>query len=97
MARRSSWRRLVLALLLMLVALPALAGERSSGRRGEGNGFAELWRTVVRWVAPSGWLAKLGPGIDPDGLGGGTAPPVGSGPAVQRGGGELGPEVDPNG
>ena len=97
MARRSGWRRLVLALMLTLVSLPAMAGERPSGRLGEGSGFAALWRTVVRWVAPPAWLAKLGPGMDPDGLAGGTVPPLGSGTSVQRGGGELGPDMDPNG
>src|SRR3978361_410049 len=97
MARRSGWRRLVLALMLTLVSLPALAGERSSGRRGEGSGFAALWRTVVRGVGPPAWVAKLGPGMDPDGLTGGAVPPGGSGTSVQRGGGELGPGIDPNG
>ena len=64
MESRSSWRRLILIVMLMLVAaLPAMARERPNGKR-EGSGFAAAWRAVVRWVAPSGWLAKLGPGID---------------------------------
>ena len=97
MARRSGWRRLVLALMLTLVSLPAMAAERSSGRLSEESGFVALWRTVVRWVAPPAWLAKLGPGMDPDGLSGGAVPLGGSGSSVQRGGGELGPDMDPNG
>jgi hypothetical protein len=96
MARRSSWRPLVLAVMLTLVSLPAMAGERPGGRRGEESGAAAVWRTVVRWVAPSGWLAKLGPGMDPDGITGGTVPAGGSG-SVRGGGGELGPGIDPNG
>jgi hypothetical protein len=97
MARRSGWRRLVLVVVLMLVALPAMAGGRSSGRRGGGRGFAVVWRAVVRWVAPSGWLAKLGPGIDPDGVTGGTIPPGRLGSSVRSGSGDLGPDMDPNG
>jgi len=83
--------------MLMLVALPAMAGERPSGKRGGEGGFAAAWRAVVRWVAPSEWLAKLGPGIDPDGVTGGTVPPGGSGSSARSGGGELGPGIDPNG
>jgi hypothetical protein len=97
MARRNGWRRLVLVVMLMLVSLPAMAGERPGGKPGEGSGFAAAWRAVVRWVAPSGWLEKLGPGMDPDGVTGGTVPAGGSGSSVRNGGGELGPEMDPNG
>jgi hypothetical protein len=97
MAHRNGWRRLVLVMMLMLVSLPAMAGERPGGKRGEGSGFAAAWRTVMRWVAPSGWLAKLGPGMDPNGVTGGTVPAGGSGSSVRSGGGELGPEIDPNG
>jgi hypothetical protein len=97
MAHRSDWRRLILAVMLMLVSMPAMAGERPDGKRGEGSGFAAVWRTVMRWVAPSGWLAKLGPGMDPDGATGGTVPAGGSGSSVRSGGGELGPGMDPNG
>jgi hypothetical protein len=97
MARRNGWRHLVLAVMLMLVCLPAMAGERPGGRRGEGRGVTAAWRAVVRWVAPSGWLAKLGPEIDPDGITGGAVPAGGSGSSVRNGGGELGPEIDPNG
>ncbi len=89
MARRSGWRHLVLAVMLMLVALPAMAGGRPGGKRGEERGITAVWRTVVRWVVPSRWLAKLGPEMDPDGLTGGTVPPVR--------GGDLGPDMDPNG
>jgi hypothetical protein len=92
MAYRSGWRRLVLVVVLMLVALPAMAGGRVSGKGVEERGFAAVWRAAVRWVVPAGWLAKLGPGMDPDGLTGGTVPPGGSGR-----GGDLGPEIDPNG
>ncbi|HTG35745.1 MAG TPA: hypothetical protein VLB76_22710 [Thermoanaerobaculia bacterium] len=95
MAHRSGWRRLVLVVMLTLVSLPAMAGERPRGRRGAGNEAAAAWRAVVRWVAPSGWLAKLGPEIDPDGVTG--VPSGGSGASVRSGSGELGPEIDPNG
>jgi hypothetical protein len=95
MAHRSGWRRLVLVLMLMLVSLPTMAGERPSGRRGEGWGFAAVWRAAVRWVVPAGWLAKLGPEMDPDGVTGGTVPPGCSGSSVRCG--ELGPGIDPNG
>ncbi|MEO6191466.1 MAG: hypothetical protein ABIS20_00525 [Thermoanaerobaculia bacterium] len=97
MAHRNSWRRLVLAVMLMLAALPAMAGEGPGGKRGAGSGVSAAWRAVVRWVAPSGWLAKLGPGIDPNGATGGTVPSGGSGSSVRSGSGELGPEIDPNG
>jgi hypothetical protein len=95
MTRRSGWHGLVLALMLTLVALPAMAGERPSGRAGGGRGFVAVWRAVVRWVAPAEWLAKLGPGMDPDGLTGRTVPPGGSTPSGQPG--DLGPDMDPNG
>ncbi len=97
MARRNGWRRLVLVVMLMLVSLPAMAGERPGGRRGERSGFAAVWRTAMRWVAPSGWLEKLGPGVDPDGATGVTVPAGGSGSSARSGGGELGPGMDPNG
>ncbi len=97
MAHRNGWRRLVLAVMLTLVSLPAMAGERPGGKHGAGNGAAAAWQAVVRWVAPSGWLAKLGPGIDPDGATGGTVPSGGSGSSVRSGSGELGPGIDPNG
>ena len=97
MAERNGWRRLVLVSVLMLAALPAMAGERPGGKRGERSGVPAAWRAVVRWVAPSGWLAKLGPGMDPDGVTGGTVPAGGSGSSVRSGGGELGPGIDPNG
>ncbi len=95
MAERKVWRRLILVSALMLAALPAMAGERPDGKRGERSGASAAWRAVVRWVAPSGWLAKLGPGIDPDGATGGTVPAGGSGSSA--GSGELGPGIDPNG
>jgi hypothetical protein len=95
MAHRSGWRRLVLVLMLMLVSVPAMAGARPSGRRGEGWGLAAVWRAAVRWVVPAGWLAKLGPEIDPDGATGRTVPPGRLGSSVQCD--QLGPEMDPNG
>jgi hypothetical protein len=95
MAHRSGWRRLVLVVVLMLVALPAMAGGRVNGKGAEERGFAAVWRAAVRWVVPAGWLAKLGPEIDPDGLTGGSVPPGGSGTSGR--GGDLGPEIDPNG
>jgi hypothetical protein len=97
MAHRSGWCRLVLVVMLALVSLPAMAGERPSGKRGAGNGAAAAWRAVVRWAAPLGWLAKLGPEIDPNGATGGTVPSGGSGSSVRSGSGELGPGMDPNG
>ena len=95
MAYRSGGRRLVLVLMLMLVSLPAMAGGRTSLRRGEEQGLRTVWRAAVQWVVPAGWLAKLGPGMDPDGFTGRTVPPGCSGSPVQCG--ELGPGMDPNG
>ncbi|MEO7419042.1 MAG: hypothetical protein ABI163_18415 [Thermoanaerobaculia bacterium] len=97
MAERNGWRRLILVSVLMLAALPAMAGERPSGKRVERSGVSATWRAVVRWVAPSGWLTKLGPGMDPNGVTAGTVPAGGSGASARSGGGELGPEMDPNG
>jgi hypothetical protein len=95
MAYRSSWRRLVLAVMLMLVSLPAMAGGRVIGRRGEKKGFTAVWRAAVRWVVPAGWQAKLGPGMDPDGITGRPVPSGCSGSSVPCDG--LGPDMDPNG
>lgn len=88
---RSGWRRLVLrrlvlALALMLVALPAMAGQRATGWTGKSRS-AEVWAAVVRWVVP-GWWEKLGPGMDPDG------------PTRETSPGDLdhlGSDMDPNG
>jgi hypothetical protein len=95
MAQRRGWRRVVLVLMLMLVSLPAMAGGRVSGRRGEGRGLAAVWRMAVRWVVPAGWLAKLGPEMDPNGLTGRPVPPGCSGSSAPCD--ALGPEMDPNG
>ncbi len=92
---RSGLRRLVLVLMLMLVSLPAIARQQARGKHGRESGFSSVWRAAVRWVVPSGWRAKLGPEIDPDGLTGGTAPGSGSGSSVRSG--DLGPDIDPNG
>jgi hypothetical protein len=43
MAHRSGWCRLVLVVVLMLVALPAMAGGRVSGEGVEEGGFGELY------------------------------------------------------
>jgi hypothetical protein len=95
MAYRNGWRRLVLVVMLMLVSLPAMAGGQVSTRRGEVRGIAALWRAAVRWVVPVGWLAKLGPEMDPDGFTGRTVPPGCSGLSVPCD--QLGPGMDPNG
>ena len=87
MNHRSGWRRLVLALALMLVTLPAMARERAAGQAGQST-LTEVWAAVVRWVLPAGWWEKLGPGMDPDGLAGETPPGDPD---------HLGPEMDPNG
>ena len=97
MARRSNWRLLVLVVVLMLVSLPAMARERPGVKHSKESGFSSVWRAVVRWVAPAGWLAKLGPGMDPDGITGGMVPSGGSGSSVRSGSGDLGPDMDPNG
>jgi len=92
---RSSLRRLVLVLVLTLISLPAMAGQHPQANHSRQSGFSSVWRAVVRWVVPSGWRAKLGPGIDPDGAAGGTVPGGGTGGSVRSG--ELGPGIDPNG
>jgi hypothetical protein len=98
MPRRSDWRslgrRLILALMLMLVSLPAMGGQQPRVKHSKQSSFSSLWQALMRWVAPSGWGAKLGPEMDPDGVTG-TAPGGGSGSSA--GSGELGPDIDPNG
>lgn len=87
MNHRSGWRRLGLVLALVLVALPAMAGERAAGRAGK-SVLGEVWEAVVRWVVPAGWWEKLGPEMDPDGLTAETPP---------RDLDQLGSDMDPNG
>ncbi len=87
MERRSGWRCLVLALALMLSALPAMAGERATGRAGKSR-LTEVWAVVLRWLVPAGWWETLGPEMDPDGLTRET--PCGD---LDH----LGPEMDPTG
>jgi len=92
---RSGLRRLVLVLALTLISLPAMAAQHPKAKHGKQSGFSSVWHAVVRWVIPSGWMTKLGPGIDPDGVTGGTVPGGGTGGAVRSG--DLGPGMDPNG
>ena len=91
---RSRLHRLVLVLMLMLVSLPAIAREQPRVKTSKQSSFSSLWQTVVRWVVPSGWGAKLGPEMDPDGVTG-TAPGGGTGDSARNG--DLGPGMDPNG
>ena len=91
---RSRLHRLVLVLMLTLISLPAMAGQQPRGKHGRESGFSSVWRAVVRWVVPAGWGAKLGPGMDPDGVTG-TVPGGGTRDSARNG--ELGPEMDPNG
>ena len=88
--RRSVLPCLVLILLVIAVPRPALAADQSSGRPAGvlPRSFSELWEAIVARVVPAGWVEKLGPDMDPDGLAGGSCP---------SGGCELGPEMDPNG
>jgi hypothetical protein len=90
MERRNGWRRVVLVLILVLVltALPAMAGERAVSRQRAAGVFGGVWEALVRWVAPVEWLAKLGPTMDPNGVTSGA----GSGASN-----DLGPGMDPNG
>jgi hypothetical protein len=88
MDRRNGWRRVVLVLMVVLTALPAMAGERAGSRQRAAGMFGGVWEALVRWVAPAEWWAKLGPDMDPDGVRSGT----GSGASN-----DLGPEMDPNG
>ncbi len=53
--------------------------------------IGEVWRSVVERIVPLEWRAKLGPGMDPDGV---TAGPGSQGTPA---GGDLGPGMDPNG
>lgn len=98
MARRSGWRslrrRLILALMLTLISLPAMAGQQLRAKHSKQSSFSSVWQAMVRWVVPSGWVAKLGPGMDPNGVTG-TAP--GGGTGSSAGSGDLGPDIDPNG
>jgi len=91
---RSGWRRLILVLVLTLVSLPAIAREQPRAKPSKQSSFSSLWRTMARWVVPSGWEAKLGPEIDPNGVTG-TVPGGGTGDSARSG--DLGPDMDPNG
>jgi hypothetical protein len=92
--RRSLRRRLILVLMLTLVSLPAMAGQQPRVKPGKQSSFLSLWHAVVRWVVPSGWGAKLGPEMDPNGV---TATVPGGGTGDSARNGELGPDMDPNG
>lgn len=92
---RSGLRRLVLLSVLMLISMPALAGQHPQAKHSRQSSFSSVWQAVVQWVVPSGLVAKLGPDIDPDGLTGGTVPGSGAGGSVRSG--DLGPDIDPNG
>ena len=110
MARGNGWRSGVLILLLALAAVPAGAVEGRGARGTVGAGWGwigEVWRAVVERIVPVEWRAKLGPGMDPDGLtvklgpdmdpDGLTARPGSQGTQTAPAGGDLGPEMDPNG
>jgi hypothetical protein len=88
--RRSVLPCLVLVLLVTAVPRPALAVDHPHGRPAGAmsRSVSALWGAIVSRVVPSGWLEKLGPDIDPDGLPAGSCPP---------GGCDLGPDIDPNG
>ena len=88
--RRSVLPCLVLVLLITAVPLPALAVGYPPGRSpgALSQSISELWGAIVSRVVPSGWLEKLGPDMDPDGLPAGSCPP---------GGCDLGPGMDPDG
>jgi hypothetical protein len=91
MGHQRVWRQFGLVLALVLVALPASAGERQ-GRRSRSLA-GEAWVAVVRWVAPASW-AKLGrisirmasaaSRVSGSGFGAGDK-------------GDLGPAIEPNG
>lgn len=84
--RRSVLPCLVLVLLVTAVPRPARAADHPSGALS--RSLSALWEAIVAVVVPSGWVEKLGPGMDPDDL------PAGSCPS---GGCDLGPDMDPNG
>ena len=84
--RRSVLPCLVLVLLVTVVPRPALAADQPAGVLS--RSVSALWGAIVSRVVPPGWLEKLGPEMDPNGL------PAGSCPS---GGCDLGPTMDPNG
>lgn len=88
--RRSVLPCLVLLLLVTAVPPPALAADDPPGRPAGvlARSVSALWEALVSRVVPSGWVEKLGPDMDPDGLPAGSCPP---------GGCDLGPGMDPDG
>ena len=73
----------IVVLLLILVALPAVAGEGTRPPKEQGL-LVSLWQAVMDLVSG---LAQLGPGLDP--LGGDDPEPAPRG--------DLGPGLDPAG
>lgn len=98
--RRSVLPCLVLVFLVTAISLPADAGEWSPGGPAGvvSREISNFWEALLARVVPSGWLEKLGPDMDPNGL---TAGPCPGGPGgCEAGGGntlELGPDMDPDG
>lgn len=79
-------RNMAVLFLLLASAMPVAAREDRAARGVEAGGLSRMWAAVAEWVA------KLGPGIDPNGV----AAPV----PVEEGGedrADVGPEIDPNG
>jgi hypothetical protein len=82
---RVRFRTPIVFLLLVLIALPAVAGEQGSHIPKHRSFLASLWQALAGFFPG---VAQLGPSLDP--LGGGHQEAAGST-------GDLGPSLDPLG
>ena len=96
--RRSVLPCLVLVLLITASPPPALAADHPPGRPAGAlsRSLSAFWEALVSRGVPSGWLEKLGPEMDPNGLTTGSCPQAGC-EVDPRNTTDLGPDMDPNG